>query len=191
MTSTTDSFELATADKVLRLRFLWIGDRFAHRIEMTADGVAGHATPVTSVEGSPDDDWPSSPAIQQLSVETIGKATLLMGVGGSGTSHFSVAVSSIKSDAGRCGFHFDWAARLSKAGQLRLQQSSDEEPSLLGTAYHGAGVIVQPQPTASLAPRSLADAFRVIPAVGPGERTARWSYVIMAANAKTIALDDI
>src|SRR5436853_5119442 len=75
----------------LRVAFTRVKDRFAHTVWLL-EGDA--ATPLwASVEGSDADDWPASPALQQLSIETLpdGRRVALL-VGMAGTSHWSLSV---------------------------------------------------------------------------------------------------
>lgn len=59
---------------------------------------------------SADDDWPASPPIQQLSLEMIHGAAVLLGVGQAGKSHWSVSVETIQGSS-RPALQFDLACR--------------------------------------------------------------------------------
>jgi hypothetical protein len=99
-----------------------------------------------SIEGTPDELWPPSPAFQAINLEDLQEddtsreaphAAMLVGM--SGSTHCSMSVSRLsKSDSferlgGQAGFHFD------AAGRLKLP------PKVLSTQYLvGKRVRVQP-----------------------------------------------
>jgi hypothetical protein len=99
-------------------------DRYAHRI--LAVGCEG--LPVLlleSVEGTAEDNWPSSPAFQALNLEELQGDTetkdaplAAMLVGMSGSTHWSMTVNGLAQSAlddqisTEPGFHFDVAGRL-------------------------------------------------------------------------------
>ena len=90
--------------------FEWRSDRYHHKIIWAAHQLE-------SVKGD-DDSWPSSPPLQQLSIEHIDGREVALGVGSAGTSQWSVSVEPIDT-----GFQFDWACRTSEA------------PGFLGSSY--------------------------------------------------------
>ncbi len=84
------------AGRGLRVVFHRAGDRWAHRIEYL-DGA--QATVVwQSIEGSASDDWPPSPALQDISVERLpdGRDVIFL-VGKAGSSHWSASVEALLS----------------------------------------------------------------------------------------------
>jgi hypothetical protein len=92
----------------LRVEFLWHVDRYRHVI--SAVDSTGLATPLLeSVEGSLADDWPPSPPLQSLHLETRpdgSRVALLVGM--AGKSHWS---ASIGAGASAIGLVFDLACR--------------------------------------------------------------------------------
>jgi len=74
----------------LRLEFIRLGDRYAHRI-MAVD--AGKFTPLLeSVEGAANDDWPVSPPWQEVHCEhRAGGVQVALTVGKAGKSHWSAS----------------------------------------------------------------------------------------------------
>lgn len=98
-------------------QFFWSGDRFAHRIQLVVDG---RQQPwLASLEGSPQDSAPPSPAFQQLARERHGATEVLLLVGMAGGSHWS---GSIEADVSRRALVFDIACRTPR-------------PSALGSGY--------------------------------------------------------
>ena len=80
--------------RVLRVVFTWRGDRFGHAISaIHADGA--QEILLESQEGTPADDWPPSPPLQNLHRETLadGRAALLL-VGAAGRGHWSASVEA-------------------------------------------------------------------------------------------------
>jgi len=109
---------LAASDN-LRLMFDRRGDRWGHQIEVNPDGAWVAA--LSSIEGSPADDWPPSPAFQHIHLQTfsINGPTALL-VGKAGASHWSAAIEADR-EAGV--LRFDIACRLSSG------------PKYLGSTY--------------------------------------------------------
>jgi len=96
------------AGLILRVEFVWRGDRYGHVISNLEPG--GSRTPLLeSMEGTPADEWPSSPPLQSLHRETLagGRAALLL-VGAAGRSHWS---ASIEAGSGPGELTFDMACR--------------------------------------------------------------------------------
>lgn len=172
----------------LSVVFTWDGDRYRHSIRLYP------ATEFHSVEGTPEEDWPASPAIQQLSTETIEDRLTVLGVGCCGTTHFSVSVQQRVNGSGRSVLRFDWAARLSRplpASQID-EKSIDEKSIGLASGYRTecAGLgdpLVGNDLLAGLT--ALAGTkfervgvgpqdFRFKPATIEGIKTVQWSYEI-------------
>ena len=82
------------------VNFLWTGDRFAHEVRL------GDRVVARSIEGDGDQDFPPSPPIQDLSIETLDMGKAALGVGGAGRGHWSISV--LIRDG---GFDFDIACR--------------------------------------------------------------------------------
>jgi len=95
----------------LRVEFAWRDDRYEHTVKVITPQDETEGIPLAcSLEGSPSDDWPASPAFQQLLVESRGpdrRIALLVGM--SGTSHWSASIEPV---VGATAFDFDVACRL-------------------------------------------------------------------------------
>ena len=170
----------------VRVEFVWHEDRYAHRI-LVGDGL--HWTErLESVEGTPHDDWPTSPPLNSLHREERGHTQLALLVGMAGKSHWSASVELDPPGNVR----FDIACRVSPAGQGVLGShyrvvsaaahvegpniclvaaggANDAFPSVVqpedGTQCHVAAdgsIRLEPQPDRDAAPA----------------RTIRWSYRI-------------
>ena len=134
--STPTDHRLSNEDGGLSVVFLWRTDRYAHVIEATAN------RHLLSIEGTPNDDWPASAAISQLSTENIDGRPTILGVGCSGTTHFSVSVQLDEACDSGPMIRFDWAARLAKPlgadriAQLHVQVLPSKAPlAWLGSTY--------------------------------------------------------
>lgn len=104
----------------LRVRFMRIGDRYAHFID--ACDAQGFHPVLESVEGTTTDDaWPPSPPLQDLHIEQRpGGVQVALLVGRAGRSHWSL---SIALDASSHTILFDAACR------------TGERPLWLGSIY--------------------------------------------------------
>ncbi|WP_164100726.1 hypothetical protein [Candidatus Laterigemmans baculatus] len=157
---------LDPAGRGLRIRFFWQGDRFGHVIERV-DGDAVTAE-LTSIESDAEADWPESPPLQQLSVETIGTTTTALGVGAAARSHWSISVHPTDR-GGVPALQFDVAARCSSA-----------ERGFLGSRYQRCGTAVAIEPLGDIAATELeetAGAIELRPASSDGT-TIRWAYLV-------------
>ena len=77
------SLTLETSNGRLRVAFHWQRDRFVQ--QLFVDSVeAGN-----SIEGDAQFAWPSSPPLQQLSLEEINGSKVILGVGAAGQGHWS------------------------------------------------------------------------------------------------------
>ncbi len=106
------SAELGTSRDNLAVRFERQGDRHAH-VLIAAQTMIGQ-----SIEGRNDESWPSSPPLQQLSIEDFGTGPVALLVGMAGRSHWSMSV-----ETGEDGSVFDVACRVKGA------------PEQLGSTY--------------------------------------------------------
>lgn len=120
----------------LHVRFFYRGDRYAHVISLIdAPGVEDSQLDVSqigrdcitplleSMEGGPDEEWPSSPPLQSLHTQQCGhdgRVALLVGM--AGRSHWSAAVTLDDSPRG-ARVSFDMACRVHAL------------PPLLGSRY--------------------------------------------------------
>ena len=105
----SQAIEAAGPDgSVLRVEFVWQGDRFGHRVSTV--NTDGEITPLLeSIEGAAADDWPPSPPLQSLHIESLPdgrKAALLVGM--AGRSHWSASIETAKESA---EIFFDLACR--------------------------------------------------------------------------------
>jgi hypothetical protein len=152
----------------LRVAFDWRVDRYGHRIEQLVDG---QWRPVLeSLEGSSDDDWPPSPALQDIHIEERSTARVALLVGKSGTSHWSVSVEPI---AARRAFAFDIACRIHRS------------PQWLGSVYRAiAGrpppIDIAPLPCETICHNEPPNQWRIRPVEFAPQRpsTIRWRYSI-------------
>jgi hypothetical protein len=93
----------------LTASFRLIGGRFRHSIVLS-DATGETLDHWEDVIDAASDEWPSSPPIQQLSLESIHSQPTLLGVGQAGKSHWSISVEPIA--APECqGLRFDLACR--------------------------------------------------------------------------------
>ncbi len=91
----------------LRILFRKQHDRYAHAIEcLVADQ---WLVVVTSIEGTPDDDWPPSSPLQSLHIEQRPNGPVALLVGMAGTSHWS---ASVEADEATQSIVFDIACRV-------------------------------------------------------------------------------
>jgi hypothetical protein len=91
------------------IEFRRTGDRFSHTIRRT--DAAGKTTDQwCEVQAGDSDDWPASPPIQELSLQRIADADVLLGVGRAGKSHWSISVETSEID-GKASLRLDIACR--------------------------------------------------------------------------------
>jgi hypothetical protein len=150
----------------LRVRFFWHGDRFAHDIWMfDADQ---WICALTSVEGSPQDDWPPSPPFQSLNVERRNDDFVALLVGMAGKSHWSASAAI---DRLLPCVHFDLACRV----------SADCAPQLSSTyrmAREGLPIIEPAGELGAAQVEFVGEITRVSVPLSPhaAVRTIRWGY---------------
>ncbi len=167
--STPPSHRLSTSDEQLVIEFTWQADRYAHVVK----SFEGNLLP--SIEGTPNEDWPLSPAISQLSTETIDRRPTVLGVGCSGTTHYSVSVQIEDDEAGQPVIRFDWAARLS-----RPLTAEDAKSAWLGSTYQPSEQHdwrIEPLVSAMIESKSS-----IQPVCRVQVRTVQWSYRIGRNN---------
>ena len=93
----------------LTVTFQFVNGRFRQLISLSdAHGVV-HDQWEDAIE-SADSDWPSSPPIQQLSLESINDRPTLLGVGQAGKSHWSISVEQDDTSEKKA-LRFDLACR--------------------------------------------------------------------------------
>lgn len=111
--------EIETSSGPLVARCFSAGDRTGHGVWWRGDEAD---LILSSLEGTPDQAWPSSPPFQEIVAENIaaGGRPALLGVGMAGKSHWS---ATIEGDGFTEAVAFDIACRTAAA------------PALLGSAY--------------------------------------------------------
>ncbi len=115
----SDQREHVLPGRAIRVRFFWLADRYAHAVEVARGGawieICG------SIEGSADERWPASPALQSLheDARADGRRVALL-VGMAGKSHWS---ASIELDDSANALEFDVACRLATAEGAALGSS--------------------------------------------------------------------
>ena len=142
----------------LVVEFFWAADRFAHRV-LLQSGDASRAW-LASQEGDAKSDWPASPPLQQLSIETqaTGDVALLLGM--AGRSHWSLSVESLAGE-----LRFDAACRVK------------DKPQALGSRYQ---ILDADVPAMVLAEgdsgcEQPAAGLHILPSQVAGD-VVRWSY---------------
>jgi len=157
----------------LAVRFFWHHDRFAHEVAVREGD--GWRAMGSSVEGSPDDEWPASPPFQSLHVEhrDDGRQVALL-VGMAGKSHWS---ASIEIDAAVPCISFDVACRIRtiEPGPLgsTYQSSEDDHPLHIElTGRFGPAQLERHASQTRVAADATGDAC---------PRTVRWDYRIVAS----------
>lgn len=180
--STPPAHELQTGNGSLQVRFEWQQDRYAHVVRWQSE--SGEVLEAHSEEGSSEEDWPASPALQQLSTETIEGVPTILGVGCAGSSHFSVSVQVLETEGsaedGKASsvVRFDWAVRMTAAdakehpdADLGTKYTSEK---MLASAVHGQTQVVRET--------ELMGGVRFVPDSSAGGRTRQWSYDLLAAT---------
>lgn len=151
---------IQTANQRLTVEFTWKTDRYVHRI--TSDA----GCEITSVDGTPEEPWPSSPPIQQLSLESIEGQLVLLGVGAAGSGHWSISVSSVV-DGDDEALKFELACR------------SREVPDRLASTYRCEGSQLHLEARSGISEVTKAAEAVVLTANLAGDgRTRQWSYII-------------
>lgn len=170
----------------LLARFFRAGDRVAHEIGIAVPRSEGDSDPaiefiplLSSVEGSPHDDWPPSPAFQHLHVERLEGREIVMLIGKTGKGHWSAAVEATTSGC----LEFDVACRC-----LAPPPSLGSTYRLTDGTAHSAEVTVMPRVECEALDGALRSytvapsaANRISPAAtsGPYPATLRWKYCIV------------
>lgn len=157
------------AGRGLRVVFTFEHDRWRHRIDQIV-GEQG-TTVWRSVEGTAHDDWPASPALQDLSLETLpnGRQVIFL-VGKAGSSHWSASIEAANEPP---RLIFDVACRHGAApGYLGSQYAASTSDAAIAFAksdlastqltIHEQSAVVTPELASSLKPL----------------QTTRWKYVV-------------
>jgi len=145
----SESLDATAFGLVLRVEFVWRGDRYGHVISVVHSGVAQPL--LESLEGTPTDDWPPSPPLQSLHRETLpdGRSALLL-VGAAGRSHWSASVEAAPCEpklifdlACRHGKESGWlGCRYSAAGAAGEQLAIESDAA--AASWPAAGAVVRP-----------------------------------------------
>ena len=164
-----DAIEAMAADGLrLRVEFNWRGDRFGHLI--SAVHPSGEIRPLLeSIEGAPTDNWPPSPPLQSLSIETLpdGRRVALL-VGMAGGSHWSASIEAVPD---RAEFLVDLACRHTKQptslGSSYQRRSKSSDASVISNE----GNVTESETAITIAPRVVAAA-----------ETTRWKFTVRLLN---------
>ncbi len=148
---------LATSDGRLRVEFHWQHDRFVQQL------FVGSLAAGNSIEGDAEDSWPSSPPLQQLSLEDINGSNVILGVGAAGRGHWSISVEIDSQSDGAQAIKFELACR------------SKEQPPFLGSSYRLTDSIVL---TPADGTCQLRDGRTIAGPVDLDSQTHRWSYLL-------------
>ena len=157
----SQTLTLETSDGRLRVEFQWQRDRFTQLLFV--DSVeAGN-----SIEGDAADAWPSSPPLQQLSLEEINGSKVILGVGAAGQGHWSISVEIDHQNEGADAFKFELACR------------SKQQPPFLGSTYRLAdSIVLTPTDCAS----QVRDGRTIAGPIDLDSQTHRWSYILKPAG---------
>ena len=170
----------ALAAGSLRVEFFRAADRFAHRVSIV--DTEGHETKVAeSIEGSAEEAWPASPALQECHRETgpDGRPRLLL-VGMSGGSHWSMSVETIDEKA----IVFDVACRgrgfpprVGSAYRWLAPGSVNE--GTIQSSVRGCSCALSIEPGTEIGLRLKGNVVRVERTVVPNDspQTVRWKHV--------------
>ncbi len=161
----------------LEARFEFVQGRFQHVISAINESDNVVASWVDEFE-SADEDWPASPPIQQLSLESIQDKLTLLGVGQAGKSHWSISVET--SDGDSPLILFDIACR------------TKQQPLWLGSTYRATAessvcfnVVaddrskVEMQATRTVINCELPDANKL-------PKTFRWTYRVLLTAPNSV-----
>lgn len=111
-----DRLAITKNDVAVSVSFEKIPDRFSHQIELKNPE---KKTALVSEEGSSEQIWPPSPALQELHFESRTESDVLLAVGMAGDSHYSLSVESNRINELR----FQFACRFKK------------QPEFIGSSY--------------------------------------------------------
>lgn len=111
-----DRLEITKGGLAASVSFEKLPDRFSHLIEFSN---SDQRILLASEEGSSDQIWPFSPALQELHFESRSETDVLLAVGMAGDSHFSLSVESNRINELR----FEFACRFKK------------QPEFIGSTY--------------------------------------------------------
>lgn len=149
--------------KSLAVEFVERGDRVGH-VVLSIDAAGKRLVLAESSEGAADDDWPASPPLQNLSIETLtdGRQAAFL-VGMAGGSHWSASVEAIGET-----IVFDIACRHGDSpGPLGSRYRLLETSALQFVAAGDATIEIK------------ADSVVILPCTRPAKRgTTRWRCAV-------------
>ncbi len=111
-----DQLAITKNDVAVSVSFEKLPDRFSHQIEFLNPK---KKTALVSEEGSSEQIWPPSPALQELHFESRAESDVLLAVGMAGDSHYSLSIESNRINELR----FQFACRFKK------------QPDFIGSSY--------------------------------------------------------
>jgi len=170
----------------VRLTLFWSGDRYAHRLEWLDNG--RRVVCLESLEGADHQCWPSSPALQQLNMQSkvLGEPCALL-LGMAGRSHWSASI-----EVSGTALIFDVACRVQnmpeRLGSIYLigesccetAMGADGSCRILWATGHGECAIEVKADEATLLCDQHQGRLTVLPGAagkdGPG--LVRWGYVL-------------
>ena len=170
----------------LRIQAIWVADRFHHEVLLVTPDSSESL--LKSKEGTPEDDWPTSPPLQDISVQEVHGNPALLGVGMAGKSHWSL--SFMATDQGQVAMNCDIACLTRKTpdgpvGSIyRLKSSAQQSGrqvilSPAGLASQNVRIECVEQDLLHGSTKLMADQLVIRPRepiVGPG--TVQWKYRI-------------
>jgi hypothetical protein len=171
-----------------KVSFWRLADRYAHRIEWALGG-AGYA--LESLEGTSDEDWPSSPPLQELHFERREPGIqLALLVGRAGVSHWS---ASIELDPAAATLTFDVACRVRSAPErlgssYRLRNAAIDASKASGGGIEMQGalqlrcVASADEGGCNIAIQGDALQIQATSLAPPWPKTSRWRYVLSFRN---------
>jgi hypothetical protein len=139
----SEAIETTESDgRRLRVEFRWRGDRFGHLISV-ANSSGETIAVLESVEGTPDDAWPPSPALQSLSIENHPQGPVALLVGMAGASYWSASIEALLSPS---AIRFGIACRLKNEPHWlgsRYQLLTERLEELVSINYENARVALE------------------------------------------------
>jgi hypothetical protein len=172
---------LALDGRRLRVEFLQVGDRYAHRL-VAIDANGSESILLRSIELTTDDASLEYPALQSLHVQPLGdrEGSLAALVGMSGANHWSLSVEPDPA-APSPRLVFDAACRIKRNGLMRTASRY----ARVAEATPAEGIRIEPLPTVgqSAAPslETGVDAIGIVREITPADvapTTVRWRYAI-------------
>ena len=167
--------------RCLRLEFLQVGDRYAHRL-VAVDASGSEIVLLRSIELTTDEGSLESPALQSLHVQPLADrdGSLAALVGMSGPNHWSLSVEPDPATTSP-RLIFDSACRLKRNGLVRVASRY----ARVAKATPAERIRIEPLATdgQSAAPslETSADVISVVREITPADvapTTVRWRYVI-------------